>query len=90
MREAEEIVSRHGNALSGSMVELATSLKERLGKEEMELAVSVGSVDVPRGHLAVLLTLSAPDASFDQRLRAEQIAKEECVKYLQDNQETMI
>ena len=72
------------------MVELSTSLKDSLSKEGIELTVSVGSVDVPRGHLAVILTLSAPDASLDQRLRAEQIAKEECVKYLQDNQETMI
>jgi hypothetical protein len=69
------------------MVEFSASLKERLSREEIELTMSVASVDVPRGHLVVILTLSAPDASLDQRLRAEQIAKEECIKYLQDNQE---
>jgi hypothetical protein len=71
--------------VSGSQtVDFAAALKERLGKEEIELAVSAGTVDVPRGHLAVIFTLSLPDTSLDQRLRAERIAKEECIKYLQD------
>ena len=73
-------------SLSGkSEVDFSTTLKERLSKEKIDLAVSAATVDMPRGHLAVIFTLSLPDASLDQRLKAEHIAMEECVKYLQNN-----
>jgi hypothetical protein len=70
------------------MVDFSESIKERLKSEGIELAVRAGSVDVPRGHLAVILTLSFSDSSQDQRLKAERIANEECIKYFQHGDKT--
>jgi hypothetical protein len=64
------------------MVDFSETLKKRLNDEGIELAVTAGSVDVPRGHLAVILTLSSPDPSLGQRLKAQSIVNEECIKYL--------
>jgi len=70
------------------MDDFSTALKQRLRREGIEVIVSAGTVDVPRGHLAIVFTLSVPDSSreldlkLDQRLRAEDIARETCVKYL--------
>ena len=69
------------------MDDFSAALKQRLRGEGIEIAVSARIVDVPRGHLAVVLTLSSPDSSgeldlrLDQRVRAESIAREACVKY---------
>ena len=65
------------------MPDLSEGIKKRLRNEGIELAVSAGSIDVPGGHLAVILTLSFPDSLPDQRLKAEHIANEECIKYFQ-------
>jgi hypothetical protein len=65
------------------MADLSEGIKKRLRNEGIELGVSAGSVDVPGGHLAVILTLSFPDSLRDQRLKAEQIANEECITYFQ-------
>ena len=72
-------------ALAASMVDFSKALTERLRREEIEVSVSVGTIDVPGGHLAVILTLSSLNSLFDQRQRADSIAKEECIKYLQDS-----
>ena len=79
-------MSQHRRVSGRETVDFASTLKERLDKEEVKLAVIAGTVDVPRGHLAVIFTLTVP-GSPDQRLRVERIAKEECVKYLQENGE---
>jgi hypothetical protein len=81
-------MSEHGNELIDATVDFSKILKERLSKEEIELRVSAGIVDVPGGHLAVILTLDSPDSLPDQRRRAERIAEEECVKYLQGSEKT--
>jgi len=65
------------------MPDLSEGIKKRFRNEGIELAVSAGSIDVPGGHLAVILTLSFPDSLPDQRLKAEHIANEECIKYFQ-------
>jgi len=49
-------MSEHGNELIDATVDFSKILKERLSKEEIELRVSAGIVDVPGGHLAVILT----------------------------------
>jgi len=67
-----------------SAEDFSANLKKKLSNEEINLGVKVETVDVPGGHLAVVLTLSYPDCSFDQRLKAESIARKECVKYLQE------
>jgi len=72
-------------ALAASMVDFSKTLTERLRREEIEVSVSVGTIDVPEGHLAVILTLSSSNSLFNQRQRADSIANEECIKYLQDN-----
>jgi hypothetical protein len=78
-------MAKHRRVSGRQTVDFAAALRERLSKEEIELGLSAGTVDVPRGHLAVIFTLSVADTSLDQRLRAERITKEECIKYLQDN-----
>ena len=78
----------HRRASGSKTIDFATALEKRLSKEEIELAVSAGTIDVPKGHLAVILTFSVPENSLDQRLRAERIAKEECLKYLQDGRKS--
>ena len=70
------------------IVDFAAALKERLSKEEIEFNLSAATVDVPKGHLAIIYTLNLPDTSLDQRLRMERIAKEECIRYLQHNGKT--
>jgi hypothetical protein len=80
-----EIMRNRRAALAASMVDFSKALTERLRREEIEVSVSVGTIDVPEGHLAVILTLSSSNSLFDQRQRADSIAKEECVKYLQDS-----
>jgi len=74
----------HRGALGASVIDFSKTLKERLRREEIEVAVSVGTIDVPEGHLALILTLSSSDFLLAQRNRADSIAKEECIKYLQD------
>jgi len=64
--------------------DFSANLKERLSNEELTLGVRAETVDVPGGHLAVVLTLTYPDCSVEQRLRAERIAREECARYLQE------
>ena len=78
---------QHRHVSGRKTVDFAATLKERLGKEEVKLAITAGAVDVPRGHLAVIFSLNVLDTSPDQRLRVERIAKEECIKYLQENGE---
>ena len=67
------------------MDDFSTALEQRLRREGIEVAVSAGTVDVPGGHLALVFTLSSSgelDLKLDQRVRAESIAREACVKYL--------
>jgi len=52
------------------MIDFSKTLKERLRREEIEVAVSVGTIDVHEGHLAFILTLSSPEFLLDQRNRA--------------------
>ena len=73
-----------------SMPTFSKALKERLRNEAIkEVTVKAQSVDVPRGHLAVILTLTSPDSLPAERLKAERIANEECIRYLQDNRKTV-
>jgi hypothetical protein len=67
------------------MDHFSTTLKEKLSNEGIELAVSAGTIDVPAGHLAVVLTLSSSNSLPDQRLRAERIVNDEFIRYLQDS-----
>ena len=79
-----EAMHSHRGAVGASVIDFSKTLKERLRREEIEVAVSVGTIDVPEGHLALILTLSSPEFLLAQRNRADSIAKEECIKYLQD------
>jgi hypothetical protein len=79
----------HSSTSRKSTVDFSKTLTERLSKEEIELAVSAGTVDVPGGHLAVILTFSSSNSLPDQRLKAESIAREECIKYLQGGDKTV-
>jgi len=79
---------QHRHVSGRKTVDFARTLKERLGKEEVKLAVTAGTVDVPRGHLAIIFTLTVPNTSMEQRLRVEHITKEECIKYLQETEKT--
>ena len=81
-------MGKHIRAPGRRIVDFAAALKKRLGKEEVEFNVSAATVDVPKGHLAIIYTLNIPDTSLDQRLRMERIAKEELIKYLQQNGKT--
>ena len=81
-------MTTHRNKSRKLMVEFSKILKERLSKEEIELAVSARSLDVPEGHLAVLLTLISQGSLPNQRLKAERIANEESIKYLQNSGES--
>ena len=75
----------HRRELGEPTVDFSEALKERFRNAGIdEVAVSVGSIDVPRGHLAVVLTLSSPKSSPSKWLKAKCIVNEECVKYLQD------
>jgi hypothetical protein len=72
------------------MPTFANGLKERLMDEDIKaVTVRAQSVDVRGGHLAVILTLTSPNSSHTERLKAERIANEECVKYLQDRRKTV-
>jgi len=67
------------------MPTFAKALKERLRNEDIkEVTVRAQSLDVRGGHLAVILTLTSPNSLHTERLKAERIANEECIKYLQD------
>jgi hypothetical protein len=74
----------HKRASGESLVAFSRTLSERLGNEEIDVAVGAGTVDVPRGHLAVIFTLSSPNSSIEQKLKAERIVIEECIKYLHE------
>ena len=67
-----------------SSVDFASTLKRRLSQEGIELTVIAKGVDLPKGHLAVVLTLASHGALSGQKLRAERIVNEECIKYLQE------
>jgi len=69
-----------------SIFDLSSALKNKLGRERIEIRVTAGTVDMRSGHLAVILTLSSSQDSVsqDQKQRAERIANEECIKYLQE------
>ena len=81
-------MGNHRRAPRRRVVDFAVALEERLGKEEIKLNVTAATVNVPKGHLAIVYTLNFPDTSLDQRLRMERIVKEECIKYLQNNGKT--
>ena len=81
-------MGKHRRTPGKRIVDFAAGLKERLSKEEIEFNLSAATVDVPKGHLAIIYTLDVPDTSPNQRLRMERIAKEECIKYLQHNRKT--
>ena len=74
----------HRNASKESTVGFSRTLNERLRNEAIEkVTISAHCVDVPRGHLAVILSLNS-DSTPDERLKAERIANKECIKYLQE------
>jgi hypothetical protein len=65
-------------------VNLSKVLQKILKDEGIEeVDVSARSVDVPTGHLAVILDLSSPHSASHELLKAQRIANKECVKYLQ-------
>jgi len=79
----------HRTTLRKPAVNLSKALWKILKDEGIdEVAVSARSVDVPRGHLAVILNLSSPRSASQELLKAQRIANEECIKYLQDKRKT--
>lgn len=72
------------------MPTFSKTLKERLRNEDIkEVTVTAQSLDVRGGHLAVILTLTSPDSLPAEWLKAERIANEECIRYLQDRRKTV-
>jgi len=69
-----------------SIFDLSSALKNKLGRERIAITVTAETVDMRSGRLAVILTLSSSQDSVsqDQKQRAERIANEECIKYLQE------
>jgi len=62
-------------------------LKRKLRKAGVDADGSAGIVDLPAGHLAIVLALKYPDSSPEllaERLRAERIARYECAKYIHE------
>jgi hypothetical protein len=82
-------MARHRRELDKTRVDFSKVLNEKLRNAGIdEVDVSAGSIDVPNGHLAVILTLSSPTSLPIERRKAERIANEESIKYIQDRRKT--